>query len=551
MNQSKQFEQCGNAAVARSGFLNLVSVGPGDLQQITGAALQAVQESHVIVAYELYLSWIKPLLADKKIITTPLSQERERVQQAIDAARSGEVVALLSSGDIGIYAMATLAFELMSEDDTFEVELFPGVTAAVAGAALLGAPLSHDFATLSLSDLMCPWQWIEERAGHIAAADLCVALYNVQSRKRQNGVYRILELFAEHKGPTTLCGIVRNAYRDDQTTEIVTLEELRGRSFDMFTTIFVGNRYTRRRRNWIFTPRGYGDWQAETDLHASAVENNVPQPQAAGLPQGAVWVFSGTQDGNELAMDLSGTLPVVVSVATEYGGALVREAAADVAVVAGRIGRSARLALLKKSRARVIVDATHPFADKMSKQLIEVSAELGLPYVRYERPGTELGNYPVHRCGDFREALKLAATIGKRVFLATGVKDLAVLAELACNKELANPDVLWYARVTADLDSISKALASGIAQSRLCAMQGPFTKAVNEALWRQWQIDCLVTKDSGAAGGADEKLQAAQAMGIPVIVVERPQVDYPRVFSSQSAVLNYVGELCKGQEAAV
>jgi precorrin-3B C17-methyltransferase len=137
------------------------------------------------------------------------------------------------------------------------------------------------------------------------------------------------------------------------------------------------------------------------------------------------------------------------------------------------------------------------------------------------------------------------------VFLATGVKDLAMLSELAQSKELANPDVLWYARVTADVDSIEKALASGIAQSRLCAMQGPFTKAVNEALWRQWQIDCLVTKDSGAAGGADEKLQAAEAMGIPVIVVERPHVDYPRVFSSQSAVLNCVGELCIGQEAAV
>jgi precorrin-3B C17-methyltransferase len=199
----------------------------------------------------------------------------------------------------------------------------------------------------------------------------------------------------------------------------------------------------------------------------------------------------------------------------------------------------------------VIVDATHPFADKMSNQLIELSAELGLPYVRYERPGTELGSYPVQRCGDFRAALKLAATLGKRVFLATGVKDLAMLSELAQSKELANPDVLWYARVTADVDSIEKALASGIAQSRLCAMQGPFTKAVNEALWRQWQIDCLVTKDSGAAGGADEKLQAAEAMGIPVIVVERPHVDYPRVFSSQSAVLNCVGELCIGQEAAV
>jgi precorrin-3B C17-methyltransferase len=150
------------------GCLNLVSVGPGIKEQITGAALRAIAESDVIVAYDLYLSWIRSDISEKTIITTPLSQEKERVQKAIDAARNGSRVALISSGDIGIYAMATLAFELMSETDTFAVEVFPGVTAAVAGAALLGAPLSHDFATLSLSDLMCPWQWIEERARHIA-----------------------------------------------------------------------------------------------------------------------------------------------------------------------------------------------------------------------------------------------------------------------------------------------------------------------------------------------------------------------------------------------
>jgi len=534
----------GLAISKKTGRLNLVSVGPGVREQITGAALRAVEQSDVIVAYELYLSWIKSMLFDKKIITTPLSQERERVQQAIDAARAGATVALISSGDIGIYAMATLAFELMSETDTFAVEVFPGVTAAVAGAALLGAPLSHDFATLSLSDLMCPWQWIEERARHIAAADLCVALYNVQSRKRQNGVYRILELFAERKGPATLCGIVRNAFRDDQTVEIVTLEELRGRTFDMFTTIFVGNRHTRRRRNWIFTPRGYGDWQAEE----SASDNY------AACSERAVWLFAGTQDGNELAFNLAKKgLPVVVSTATEYGGQLAQQASAGVTVVSGRIGRPARQALLQNKRARAIVDATHPFADKMSTQLIELAAELGLPYVRYERPGADLAGYcSLHHCSDFREALKLAASIGKRVFLATGVKDLAVLSELVQAKELpGSADILWYARVTADVESIQKAVACGIHQSRICAMQGPFTRAVNEAVWQQWQIDCVVTKNSGDVGGTGEKLEAAQALGIPVIVVDRPRVDYPCVFSNQDELLAHVGDICRGQEATV
>lgn len=248
-----------------SGKLYLVSVGPGTRELIPPMVKTALEAADVIVAYDLYLTWIAPWITAKDIRTLPLTQERGRAELAIAEARAGRTVALISSGDIGIYAMAALAFEAMAEHDTFDVQVIPGITSANACASLLGSPLSHDFATLSLSDLLCPWAWIETRARHIAQADLAVVLYNVQSRQRQEGVYRILDILLEHKRAETLCGIVHNAYRDGQAAEIVTLAELRTRRFDMLTSLVIGNRFTRRKRGWIYTPRGYGNWDDTPD----------------------------------------------------------------------------------------------------------------------------------------------------------------------------------------------------------------------------------------------------------------------------------------------
>ena len=189
-----------------------------------------------------------------------LTQERERASLAIEHARNRRVVSLVSSGDIGVYGMAALVLEEMAEEDTFELSIIPGISAASSCASLLGSPLSHDFATLSLSDLLCPWDWIEHRARQLAQADMVVALYNVQSKTRQEGVYRILRLFLEDKAATTWCGVVRNAYRADQESYICPLAELLERRFDMLSTIIIGNRFTQRKRDFIFTPRGYRAW---------------------------------------------------------------------------------------------------------------------------------------------------------------------------------------------------------------------------------------------------------------------------------------------------
>jgi precorrin-3B C17-methyltransferase len=527
-----------------SGVLNLVSAGPGFADMIVPRAEAALRDSDVIVAYELYLRWITPWLAGKEIHTPPLTQERERALLAIGKARSGAKVALISSGDIGIYAMAALAFEEMREDDTYAVNVIPGITSANACASLLGSPLSHDFATLSLSDLLCPWEWIEHRARHIAQADLACVLYNVQSAGRQEGVYRILNVMLEAKAPHTLCGVVKNAYRPGQEIAIYRLDELPALQFDMLTTIVIGNRFTQRKRGWIFTPRGYNDWAADTDMREAA--DRAATPPAAESPAAAtdaVWVFSGTGDGNLLAAAVAAQgMPVVVSTATEYGGDIALQDCPGVSVWAGRRGVEARRQVLQRSRARVLLDATHPFATVISAQLMALSLELGIPYLRYERPsalapaadedgknGAENG---VELCDSMAQAAAAAAAHGKRIFLATGSKDLATFLQAPGAGQCE-----WFARVTAEPEFIQRALDLGIARSRLCAMQGPFSQGFNEALWRDWKIDCVITKDAGDAGGYGAKLAAAQALGIHLIVVKRPALAYPLAVDNVDAAL--------------
>ena len=505
------------------GVLNLVSVGPGFADLIVPRAVAALQDSDVIVAYELYLRWIAPLIEGKEIHTPPLTQERERALLAIEKARSGAKVALISSGDIGIYAMAALAFDEMRDDDDYEVNVIPGITSANACASLLGSPLSHDFATLSLSDLLCPWDWIEQRGKHIAEADLACVLYNVQSAGRAQGVYRILAIMLAAKSPKTLCGVVRNAYRPGQEVSIHHLEDLPSLQFDMLTTIVIGNRFTQRKREFIYTPRGYNAW-----------ESSPATPATQTVPKDALWVFSGTSDGNALARKLAEQgYPVVVSTATGYGGELAAQDCPGVVVWAGQSGVEARKQALQQHQARGLIDATHPYASLMSEQLMGLSQSLSLPYLRYERASSYAPDTGL-LCDSTAHAAELAIALGKRIFLSTGSKDLATFV-----KAPRADSVDWFVRVTPEPEFIQRAIDLGIPRSRLCAMQGPFSQAFNEALWRDWKIDCVVTKDSGDAGGYQAKVAATLALKIPLLVINRPQLAYPLITSSFDAVLQH------------
>jgi precorrin-3B C17-methyltransferase len=293
----------------------------------------------------------------------------------------------------------------------------------------------------------------------------------------------------------------------------------------MLTTVVIGNRHTRWKRTFIFTPRGYGAWEEKVAHLPSAM---APPPQT----QKAVWVFSGTSDGNAVAGALAAAgIPVLISTATEYGGEVAGSACADIQVRAGRQGMAARRSDLKASAAQGIVDATHPYATEISVQLMALAKELGLPYVRFERDAGA-GDYPMERHVSLAAAAARAIEIGRRIFLATGSKGLTVFLDAEGAAARA-----WFLRLTPDPERIQRALALKVPRSHLCAMQGPFSKEMNMALWRDWQIDCVVSKDSGAAGGVPAKAAAAAALGIPFLVVERPRLVYPAVASSVEEVV--------------
>lgn len=500
-----------------TGHLSLVSVGPGDLSLVPERARQALQAAEVIVAYDLYLTWVRPLLTTQEVLTPPLTQERYRAQLALQKAAEGRRVALVSSGDIGVYAMAGLVFEELPDDPPFGVEVIPGITSATACASLLGSPLTHDFATLSLSDLLCPWEWIEQRARHIAQADLACVLYNVQSRARREGVYRVLRLMLEHKRPDTVCGVVRNAYREGQAVRVTTLEALLQDEFDMLTTLVIGNRFTARRGRWMYTPRGYNDWQPE----------RAGESVSAPPPQDTVWVYSGTRDGNALALRLAELgQSVTLSVASELG-AQVAPAHPNLRVYSGPPGVEARRRALRGARA--IVDATHPYAQAITAQLRALSTELEVPYLRYERPSglpADLSGLTV--VDSFEEAARAAAPHG-RVFLATGSKDLETFLRAA-------PDTEVFVRLTPQPDVLRRAQELGVPAGHICAMVGPFSREFNVAQWRAWNIAAVVTKDSGDAGGFGAKREAARDLGLPLMVVRRPP-PVPGAFFTADALL--------------
>lgn len=499
-------------SVTSAGKLFLVSVGPGFADLIPPRARAAIDQSAVVVSYPLYLRWIKPWLADKTVISTGMREERERALQAIQAARSGQTVSLLSSGDIGVYAMAGAVFELLEPDEPFDLEVIPGISAVNAAAALLGSPLSLDFATLSLSDLLCPWAWIEQRARALAAAGLVVALYNVQSRERREGVYAIIRLFLEHRADATWCGVVRAAYREEQQVRICSLRELLDLEFDMLTTLIIGNEYTDRWRDYIYNPRGYRGW-APTARPTPAV------------PANAVWVFAGTSDGNRLAAAIAALgLPVVVSTATDWGGELARRQLPGITILAGKLGHDRRKALLQTSCARVLVDATHPYAVAMSRQLAALAEETGIPCLRHERPpGPPL---PWARyCSSLAAAAELAINLGQRIFVGTGGKELAVFLNAPGARERT-----WFVRIPPEPAVLEQVLKLGIPQQNICGLLGPLSRESNQALFQHWRIDCVVSKDAGEAGGFMAKAEAAHACGAELIVVERPQGVHTSVF---------------------
>ena len=213
----------------------------------------------MIVGYTVYVNLVEEYFPGKEFLTTPMRQEKERCALAFEEAMKGKTVAMICSGDAGIYGMAGLILEIGQGYPEVLLEIVPGITAASSGAAVLGAPLMHDFAVVSLSDLLTPWEKIEGRLRAAAQADFSLCIYNPSSKKRADYLKRACEILMEFKGPDTVCGVVKNIGRDGEEKKILTLKELADYETDMFTTVFVGNSQTMDADHgrWMVTPRGY------------------------------------------------------------------------------------------------------------------------------------------------------------------------------------------------------------------------------------------------------------------------------------------------------
>lgn len=242
------------------GMLFLVGIGPGNLEEMTVRAKNILQAADTVIGYTTYIRLMDPLLAGKEVIESSMTREKERCLRAIDEALQGKKVALISSGDSGIYGMSGLLLELMDKDNRareIPVEMVPGVPAFVAAAAAVGAPLMNDFAAISLSDLLTPWEAIEKRLVAAASGDFVTCLYNPKSSRRTFQIERAVEIFCRHRDRKTPCAIVRSVSRPEQSITMTSLEHLKDCFIDMRCLVIIGNSQTALRGPWMITSRGY------------------------------------------------------------------------------------------------------------------------------------------------------------------------------------------------------------------------------------------------------------------------------------------------------
>lgn len=237
--------------------LYVVGIGPGNYENMTVRADEALKSADTIIGYHVYVELVKARYPEKEYLTTPMTREAERCRMALDEAKKGRNTALVCSGDSGIYGMAGLCFELRGEDAEPEIEVVPGLTAACSGAALLGAPLTHDFAVISLSDRLTEWAIIEKRLVNAAEADLSIALYNPASHGRPDHLKKACEILLRYLPEDRICGVARNIGREGEERFFMPLSELAEFPADMFCTVFIGNSSAKMINGSMVTPRGY------------------------------------------------------------------------------------------------------------------------------------------------------------------------------------------------------------------------------------------------------------------------------------------------------
>ena len=248
--------------------LHILGIGPGSLDYLPRRAVDVLETVDAVVGYTTYIDLIRPLIKDKQIVSTPMTKEVERVQRAIEIAQKGTPCALVSGGDPGIYAMAGLVFEMCKSNripitgkadapGALQVEIVPGIPALCAGASLLGAPLTHDFAAISLSDLLTPWDVIERRLRAAAESDFVIVLYNPKSKRRSQQLIKAQKILLCYRDKDTPVGVVTRAMREGQDVQMVSLEQLHTMPVNMQSIVFIGSSASSTYLEFMFTPRGY------------------------------------------------------------------------------------------------------------------------------------------------------------------------------------------------------------------------------------------------------------------------------------------------------
>ncbi len=242
----------------------IVGMGPGSMEMMTAQARNAMEKSDVIVGYTVYVELVKEHFPGKEFMTTAMRQEIERCRLCFDLAATGKTVSLICSGDAGVYGMAAPMYELLTEYENQEnykdidIHVVPGITAANSGAAVLGAPLNHDYCVISLSDLLTPWEMIEKRLRAAVMGDFAMAIYNPSSHKRKDYLQRACDIMLDAGAEESrVCGYVENIGREETTYKVLSLKELRDTQVNMFTTVFIGNSQTIKKDQQMVTKRGY------------------------------------------------------------------------------------------------------------------------------------------------------------------------------------------------------------------------------------------------------------------------------------------------------
>ena len=235
----------------------VVGMGPGEEKMMTDQAREVLEKSDVIIGYPVYLELLGERFREKELLSTPMRKEVERCRMCYEKAMEGKQVSLICSGDAGVYGLASLMYELGKEFPDCEVEVVPGVTAALSGASVLGAPLNHDFCVISLSDLLTPWEQIEKRLTAAVQGDFAIALYNPSSRRRKDYLQKACDILLQYADGGRACGYVENIGRDGTKQRVCTLSELRDREVNMFTTVFIGNSQSEIIDGKLVTKRGY------------------------------------------------------------------------------------------------------------------------------------------------------------------------------------------------------------------------------------------------------------------------------------------------------